>query len=237
SHDRIRVHGARENNLKDVSVELPKRRLRVFTAVSGFGQELTRVRRSPVVIRRNSSFPSRLSRRSPLRRCSPSSSSPILIASIVPDVFLQPGVSDRNVKAVAVPAAYRDRLRPTALMAVLAPFTATGRTPPSGLVERRDGPAFFEERQVFLKNARPERPGRRRVVGGLANRASRSTCSSESNGRHRDQTAVSTTASFPNFSSSAKYASPSLEPVSISDRSHHSDSASALATASRRRQP
>ena len=35
SHDRIRVHGARENNLKDVSVELPKRRLTVFTGVSG----------------------------------------------------------------------------------------------------------------------------------------------------------------------------------------------------------
>lgn len=32
SHDLIRVHGARENNLKDVSVELPKRRLTVFTA-------------------------------------------------------------------------------------------------------------------------------------------------------------------------------------------------------------
>ena len=34
SHDLIRVHGARENNLKDVSVELPKRRLTVFTGVS-----------------------------------------------------------------------------------------------------------------------------------------------------------------------------------------------------------
>jgi hypothetical protein len=31
SHELIRVHGARENNLKDVSVELPKRRLTVFT--------------------------------------------------------------------------------------------------------------------------------------------------------------------------------------------------------------
>ncbi|WP_027929815.1 ATP-binding cassette domain-containing protein [Amycolatopsis thermoflava] len=38
SHDRIRVHGARENNLKDVSVELPKRRLTVFTGVSGSGK-------------------------------------------------------------------------------------------------------------------------------------------------------------------------------------------------------
>src|SRR5207245_10409390 len=35
SHDLIRVHGARVNNLKDVSVELPKRRLTVFTGVSG----------------------------------------------------------------------------------------------------------------------------------------------------------------------------------------------------------
>jgi hypothetical protein len=35
SHDLIRVHGARENNLKDVSVEIPKRRLTVFTGVSG----------------------------------------------------------------------------------------------------------------------------------------------------------------------------------------------------------
>jgi len=38
SHDRIRVHGAREHNLKDVSVELPKRRLTVFTGVSGSGK-------------------------------------------------------------------------------------------------------------------------------------------------------------------------------------------------------
>jgi excinuclease UvrABC ATPase subunit len=38
SHDRIRVLGARENNLKDVSVELPKRRLTVFTGVSGSGK-------------------------------------------------------------------------------------------------------------------------------------------------------------------------------------------------------
>ena len=38
SHDRIRVHGARVNNLKDVSVELPKRRLTVFTGVSGSGK-------------------------------------------------------------------------------------------------------------------------------------------------------------------------------------------------------
>src|SRR6266699_279868 len=35
SHDLIRVHGARVNNLKDVSVEVPKRRLTVFTGVSG----------------------------------------------------------------------------------------------------------------------------------------------------------------------------------------------------------
>ena len=33
-HDLIRVHGARVNNLKDVSVELPKRRLTVFTGIS-----------------------------------------------------------------------------------------------------------------------------------------------------------------------------------------------------------
>jgi len=38
AHDLIRVHGARENNLKDVSVELPKRRLTVFTGVSGSGK-------------------------------------------------------------------------------------------------------------------------------------------------------------------------------------------------------
>ncbi|WP_189985608.1 ATP-binding cassette domain-containing protein [Streptomyces capoamus] len=37
-HDVIRVHGARENNLKDVSVEIPKRRLTVFTGVSGSGK-------------------------------------------------------------------------------------------------------------------------------------------------------------------------------------------------------
>ncbi len=37
-HDRIRVQGARENNLKDVTVELPKRRLTVFTGVSGSGK-------------------------------------------------------------------------------------------------------------------------------------------------------------------------------------------------------
>jgi excinuclease UvrABC ATPase subunit len=40
----IRVHGARVNNLKDVSVELPKRRLTVFTGVSGSGQEPAGVR-------------------------------------------------------------------------------------------------------------------------------------------------------------------------------------------------
>jgi excinuclease UvrABC ATPase subunit len=38
SHDIIRVQGARENNLKDVSVEIPKRRLTVFTGVSGSGK-------------------------------------------------------------------------------------------------------------------------------------------------------------------------------------------------------
>ncbi|MGL5858620.1 MAG: ATP-binding cassette domain-containing protein [Angustibacter sp.] len=37
-HDVIRVRGARENNLKDVSVEIPKRRLTVFTGVSGSGK-------------------------------------------------------------------------------------------------------------------------------------------------------------------------------------------------------
>jgi excinuclease UvrABC ATPase subunit len=37
-HDLIRVHGARVNNLKDVSIELPKRRLTVFTGVSGSGK-------------------------------------------------------------------------------------------------------------------------------------------------------------------------------------------------------
>jgi excinuclease UvrABC ATPase subunit len=38
SHDLIRVHGARVNNLQDISVELPKRRLTVFTGVSGSGK-------------------------------------------------------------------------------------------------------------------------------------------------------------------------------------------------------
>ncbi|WNM33824.1 excinuclease ABC subunit UvrA [Streptomyces sp. Li-HN-5-11] len=38
SHDLIRVHGARENNLKDVTIEIPKRRLTVFTGVSGSGK-------------------------------------------------------------------------------------------------------------------------------------------------------------------------------------------------------
>jgi excinuclease UvrABC ATPase subunit len=38
SHDVIRVHGARENNLKDFSIEIPKRRLTVFTGVSGSGK-------------------------------------------------------------------------------------------------------------------------------------------------------------------------------------------------------
>jgi len=38
SHDLIRVQGARENNLKDINVELPKRRLTVFTGISGSGK-------------------------------------------------------------------------------------------------------------------------------------------------------------------------------------------------------
>jgi excinuclease UvrABC ATPase subunit len=38
SHDLLRVHGARENNLKDVSIEIPKRQLTVFTGVSGSGK-------------------------------------------------------------------------------------------------------------------------------------------------------------------------------------------------------
>ncbi|HET6667819.1 MAG TPA: excinuclease ABC subunit UvrA, partial [Intrasporangium sp.] len=38
SHDMIRVHGARVNNLKDLSVEIPKRRLTVFTGISGSGK-------------------------------------------------------------------------------------------------------------------------------------------------------------------------------------------------------
>ena len=38
SHDLIRVRGARENNLKDVSLDIPKRRLTVFTGVSGSGK-------------------------------------------------------------------------------------------------------------------------------------------------------------------------------------------------------
>ena len=38
SHDLIRVHGARENNLQNVSVEIPKRRLTVFTGISGSGK-------------------------------------------------------------------------------------------------------------------------------------------------------------------------------------------------------
>ncbi|MCC7369831.1 MAG: excinuclease ABC subunit UvrA [Chloroflexi bacterium] len=37
-HDLIRVHGARENNLKDISIDIPKRRLTVFTGVSGSGK-------------------------------------------------------------------------------------------------------------------------------------------------------------------------------------------------------
>ena len=38
SHDVIRVHGASVNNLKDISIEIPKRRLTVFTGVSGSGK-------------------------------------------------------------------------------------------------------------------------------------------------------------------------------------------------------
>ncbi|WP_405998590.1 ATP-binding cassette domain-containing protein [Streptomyces sp. NBC_00829] len=38
SHEMIRVHGARVNNLKDISIEIPKRRLTVFTGVSGSGK-------------------------------------------------------------------------------------------------------------------------------------------------------------------------------------------------------
>ena len=38
THDLIRVRGARENNLKDVNIEIPKRRLTVFTGVSGSGK-------------------------------------------------------------------------------------------------------------------------------------------------------------------------------------------------------
>ncbi|MBO2464886.1 ATP-binding cassette domain-containing protein [Actinomadura violacea] len=38
THDLIRVYGARENNLKDVGIEIPKRRLTVFTGVSGSGK-------------------------------------------------------------------------------------------------------------------------------------------------------------------------------------------------------
>ncbi|MFD8620590.1 ATP-binding cassette domain-containing protein [Streptomyces sp. NPDC059513] len=38
SHEVIRVHGARENNLRDVDIEIPKRRLTVFTGVSGSGK-------------------------------------------------------------------------------------------------------------------------------------------------------------------------------------------------------
>ncbi len=38
SHQTIRITGARNNNLKNVSVEIPKRRLTVFTGVSGSGK-------------------------------------------------------------------------------------------------------------------------------------------------------------------------------------------------------
>ena len=46
-HDLIRVYGARVNNLKDVSVEIPKRRLTVFTGVSGSGKSSLVSARSP----------------------------------------------------------------------------------------------------------------------------------------------------------------------------------------------
>ena len=46
AHDLIRVHGARVNNLKDVSVEIPKRRLTAFTGVSGSGKSSLVFRRS-----------------------------------------------------------------------------------------------------------------------------------------------------------------------------------------------
>jgi excinuclease UvrABC ATPase subunit len=46
-HDLIRVHGARVNNLKDLSVEIPKRRLTVFTGVSGSGKSSLCSTRSP----------------------------------------------------------------------------------------------------------------------------------------------------------------------------------------------
>jgi excinuclease UvrABC ATPase subunit len=38
SHDLIRVNGARVNNLKDIFIDIPKRRLTVFTGVSGSGK-------------------------------------------------------------------------------------------------------------------------------------------------------------------------------------------------------
>ena len=38
THDTIRVLGARENNLRSIDVDLPKRRLTVFTGVSGSGK-------------------------------------------------------------------------------------------------------------------------------------------------------------------------------------------------------
>src|ERR1700712_87423 len=38
AHDVIRVRGARENNLRNISLDIPKRRLTVFTGVSGSGK-------------------------------------------------------------------------------------------------------------------------------------------------------------------------------------------------------
>ena len=46
-HDVIRVQGARVNNLKDVSVEIPKRRLTAFTGVSGSARARWCSARSP----------------------------------------------------------------------------------------------------------------------------------------------------------------------------------------------
>ena len=43
----IRVRGARENNLRDVSLDIPKRKLTVFTGVSGSGRARSCSRRSP----------------------------------------------------------------------------------------------------------------------------------------------------------------------------------------------
>ena len=68
SHDLIRVQGARVNNLKDVSVEIPKRRLTVFTGVSGSGKSslvfgtiaTSGWEAAPTVIQRKSPLPTSL---------------------------------------------------------------------------------------------------------------------------------------------------------------------------------